>query len=72
MKKHVWFTRIVSIALCLCCLFALAVAEVDQEADSKCPHTNKIPTTDSFLIESTIRKEYVHRAYHAIYGTLGL
>lgn len=160
MKKHVWFTRIVSIALCLCCLFALAVAEVDQEADSECqhtvttknygktqeeytcisptshyyeswreyvvmcsdcsatfsdrepivekteqdhsldsngkcsncgyecshdswnddkcvncgyvcPHTNKIQTTDSFLIESTIRKEYVHPAYHAIYGTLG-
>ena len=83
MKKHVWFTRIVSIALCLCCLFALAVAEVDQCShdswnDDKCvncgyvcPHTNKIPTTDSFLIESTIRKEYVHPDYHAIYGTLG-
>ena len=83
MKKHVWFTRIVSIALCLCCLFALAVAEVDQCShdswnDDKCvncgyvcPHTNKEQTNDSFLIESTIRKEYVHPDYHAIYGTLG-
>ena len=83
MKKHVWFTRIVSIALCLCCLFALAVAEVDQCShdswnDDKCvncgyvcPHTNKDPTTNSFLIESTIRKKYVHPGYHAIYGTLG-
>ena len=161
MKKRIWFTRILSIALCLCCLFALAVAEGNQatggecqhtektnnygeiqetytlfdgtshvhkswrtyviycpscktvlcdtqeeilveetvshslDSDGKCslcgyecyhgswsedkctncgyvcPHTHKEQTTNSFLIEGTVRKVYAHPAYHAIYGTLG-